>query len=130
MRTLRLLAAIAIATVTWFAVLKGALLLLEELWPAYSAAHSERAYTLSMLLVRLVIFALTTAATAVVATVISREAWMPWLAGAILLAASIPDHLFPGYVWDDFPVWYHLAYLAYVLPVAWFAGRVVQGQRI
>ena len=76
-----------------------------------------------MLLVRLVIFALTTAITSAVATVIAQQAWMPWVVGAIVLAASIPDHLYPGFVWDAFPVWYHLTYLAYVVPVAWAGGR-------
>ena len=47
---------------------------------------------------------------------------MPWLAGGIMLAASIPDHLYPGWLWDAYPAWYHLTYLAYIVPVAWIAG--------
>ena len=30
------------------------------------------------------------------------------LAGVIILAVSIPDHLYPGHLWDAFPAWYHV----------------------
>lgn len=122
----RVIAAIALGGATWLAVLRGSMFLLQQAWPEYAAAHPERAYTLAMLWVRLAIFAATTALTAAVATRVARVAWMPWVAGALLFLASVPDHLYPGFVWDEFPVWYHLSYLAYLFPVAWLAGQLAK----
>jgi hypothetical protein len=45
-----------------------------------------------------------------------------WI-GGLFLALSTPIHLFR--VWDDYPVWYHLLYLTYIVPLAWLGGRLV-----
>jgi len=113
-----------LAAVTSWVVLQGSFFLLKLAWPEYALAYPTRAYTVPMLLVRLVVFAAMIGATSVVATRVSRESVMPWGTGLIVLAVSIPDHLYPGYLWDAFPAWYHLSYLASILPVAVFAGRV------
>lgn len=49
-----------------------------------------------------------------------------WLTGAFFVAVSIPDHLYPGFVWNDYPVWYHAVYLSYLVPVAGLAGTVTR----
>lgn len=47
------------------------------------------------------------------------------MVGGIVLACSIRPHLFPGFVWDAYPVWYHLTYRVSILPIALLAGRSV-----
>ena len=65
-------------------------------------------------------------ATSAVATVVAGDKRFAWIAGGLILALSIPSHLYPGYVWDDYPAWYHIVYLLSILPIAVFAGRSVQ----
>ncbi len=93
-------------------------------WPAYAAAEPTRAYTLTMLWSRLVAGAVITSISAIVATRVAndrgRAAW--WL-GALFLAVSLPHHVFD--VWSEYPVWYHLLYLGYLVPIAGISGRVV-----
>jgi len=79
-----------------------------------------------MLLVRLLIFSSMIAATSAAATLVARDKRFPWIAGGLILAFSLPDHFYPGYVWDDYPVWYHIVYLLSILPIAVIAGTGVQ----
>lgn len=44
---------------------------------------------------------------------------------ALLLATGIPVQIS---VWETLPVWYHLAFLAALVPMTWAGGRLV-GQR-
>ena len=119
----RLAGAIALGAVTWFATLGAAFIVLRHGWPAYLAAEPEKAYTLPMLLSRLFIYASTIAAASGVAARSAGDERLAWLAGAIILLGSVPSHVYPGYVWDDYPTWYHLFYLASILPISWLAGR-------
>ena len=64
------------------------------------------------------------AATSAVATRVSGNKHIPWVAGGLILALSIPPHLYPGSVWDDYPAWYHIVYLLSILPIALGAGRL------
>jgi hypothetical protein len=95
-----------------------------RLWPAYAAADPSRAYTLVMLVSRLTAAACITCLAAVVATRVAhddeRAAW--WL-GVLFLSISLPHHVFN--VWAQYPVWYHLVYLGYLVPVAGLTGRLV-----
>ena len=36
---------------------------------------------------------------------------------------SVVDHYM---VWDQFPIWYHLLYLAYIVPIAMLGARMVR----
>lgn len=93
------------------------------LWPAYAIAEPTRAYSLVMLISRLTAGACIVVLAAIAATRASRDdgrsAW--WL-GALFFVVSFVHHVFQ--VWAEYPVWYHLLYLAYLLPLSGFAGRV------
>ncbi len=39
---------------------------------------------------------------------------LPWVVGAILLVAFIPEHIL---IWVKFPVWYHLVFLVTLAPL-------------
>jgi hypothetical protein len=121
---LRFGAALAGGCVTALAIALTATLAARTLWPAYAAAEPRKAYTLVMLVVRLAVGASCAAGSAGVATIIARDTGRAaWWLGGFLLAISLPMHLY--YEWADFPVWYHLLYLFYLMPIAGLTGRAV-----
>ena len=126
---LRFVAALALGWATSWAVLNGGFAMLRMIWPGYALAEPEKAYTLAMLFVRLLIFSSMIAATSGVATLVIGDKRVAWIAGGLILALSIPAHLYPGYVWDDYPAWYHIVYLLSILPIAVFAGRSIRRLR-
>lgn len=79
-----------------------------------------------MLGCRLLIYWSTIVATSAVAAALARDRRLAWFAGGIIFAFSIPPHFYPGTVWDDYPAWYHLLYLALILPFSWIGGRVAK----
>ena len=95
------------------------------LWPEYAAAEPHKHYTLTMLFARLAVGALSAAVAACGATAVAgdkgRAGW--WL-GGLFVVISLPGHLYPGYVWNDYPVWYHLVYLSYLVPVTGLTARL------
>lgn len=126
MSVLRLVAGVAAGWGTAWVVLAGGFTLLRAVWPDYALADPEKAYTLTMLFVRLLIFSSMIAAAAGVATVVAGDKRVAWIAGGLILAVSIPPHLYPGTVWDDYPVWYHFVYLLSILPIAVLAGGLAR----
>ncbi len=122
----RRVAGLALGCATSWVVLTGGFALLRASWPDYVLADPEKDYTLTMLFVRLFIFSSMIAATSGVATLVAGDKRFAWIAGAVILALSIPPHLYPGYVWDDYPAWYHIVYLVSIVPIAGIAGRSVQ----
>jgi len=85
-------------------------------WPGYEAVEKSLAFSLDMLIARLVLGAAATLAAGFVAALVSRKA-VAWVAG-LLLAIFIPVHYS---LWDRFPAWYHLVFL-FSLPVLTYAG--------
>ncbi len=102
---LRILAGLVLGWATSLAILSGGFTLLRAVWSDYAAADPQKAYSLTMLFVRLLIFSSMIAATSGVATLVAGDKPIPWIAGGSVLALSIPPHLYPGYVWDDYPAW-------------------------
>ena len=119
---LRFVLAVAIGSVVFFGVLRIDFWILKTIWADYAAAAPDRAYTLPMLLVRLVVFGLAIALASIAATRVSAIPRMPWIAGIVIFLVSIPDHFYPGWVWIYYPAWYHYAYLASIVPIAVIAG--------
>ncbi|MFY7922397.1 MAG: hypothetical protein ACOVSI_08280 [Gemmatimonas sp.] len=96
--------------------------LVRRLWPAYVLAEPTKAYTLPMLLARLTVGACCMASAAWVATRVARDTGTAaWWLGGLVLAISTWEHL--ARVWADYPWWYHLGYLLYLVPVAVVSGR-------
>jgi hypothetical protein len=123
---LRFIAGLAAGWATSWVVLNGAFALLRTLWSDYGLAEPEKAYTLVMLFARLLVFSAMIAATSGVAALVAGDKRVSWVAGGIILALSLPPHLYPGYVWDDYPAWYHIVYLLSILPISVFGGRWIQ----
>jgi hypothetical protein len=117
-RGLRILVAIGAGALTWHLVLGASMGILRLLWPAYDAAYPERDYTLAMLWVRLVVFSVTVIATSTTAVLVGRDERLAWLSGLAILGFSIPPHFYPGYIWLEYPPWYHYAWLLSIVPLA------------
>jgi hypothetical protein len=124
MKILRIVAAVLVGAVVSRIVLDGGSMLIRTAWPAYAVAEPDRAYSLAMLFVRLVMFSTMIAAVSASGTLVARDHRFSWLAGSIILAISIPPHLYPGHVWEFYPPWYHIVYLVSILPIAFSAGHL------
>ena len=46
--------------------------------------------------------------------------------GVLLLVVFIPQHVM---LWDKFPVWYHLTFLASLVPLAYLGGKIASQAR-
>ena len=126
-RTLRLGAALVAGCATASAIALTAAFLARNLWPEYAAAEPQKAYTLVMLVSRLTVGAFCAASAGCVTTIIARDngkaAW--WL-GGLFLAISLPIHLYR--VWAGYPLWYHILYLSYLVPLAGLTGRAISSR--
>ncbi len=124
-RVSRFIMSLALGCGIAVAIATAGVLLARSLWPQYAAAEPHKHYTLIMLIARLAVGALSVAAAACGATAFAgdreRTAW--WL-GGLFLVLSIPNHLYSGYVWNDYPIWYHFVYLSYLVPVAGLTPRL------
>lgn len=115
---MRVLVAIGAGALAWHLVLGTSMGILRLLWPAYDAAYPERDYTLAMLCVRLAIFSTTTIVTGIAAVVVGRDERLAGVAGLAILGLSIPPHLYPGYIWNEYPAWYHYTWLLSIVPLS------------
>jgi hypothetical protein len=112
-------AAVAAGLIVWTAVATLANLVVRVGWPAYAEVEVAMAFTLPMLVLRLLIGALASlcagAITALVAR--TRRFAVPILAG-VLFILFVPVHYS---LWSRFPVWYHAVFLLSLLALP-FAG--------
>ena len=121
---LRFVLSLVLGCVIAVAIAGAVVMAARTLWHGYAAAEPHKQYTLTMLLTRLAVGALSAAGASCGTTVTAgdngRAAW--WL-GGLFFAVSVPGHLYPGYVWSDYPIWYHLVYLSYLVPVTGLTAR-------
>jgi hypothetical protein len=120
---LRLIAAFVAGCLTAVAIALAITGIARIIWPAYAAAEPRKTYSFAMLVSRLLVGAICTAVAACVASIIVRDNGKVacWL-GMLFLIVSLPDHLYR--VWPEYPVWYHVLYLSYLVPIAAITGRV------
>jgi hypothetical protein len=92
--------------------------------PGYHASEPDFTFTLTMMISRLTIAALTSlAAGAVVRAVAPGSVLAPWVVGIILLALFIPVHVHIG---ERLPLWYHLTFLVTLVPLVWAGAKLAQ----
>jgi hypothetical protein len=91
-------------------------------WPAYASVADAMTFTLPMLIARLSIGAFATLATGMAAAAIAPRSMVARvMPGVVLLMAFIPVHIA---LWDKFPVWYHLTFLASLVPLTCIGGTI------
>ncbi len=89
--------------------------------PGYTAAEHTLDFTLTMKIARLTMAAATSLLAGVATRAIAPSSrWAPWIAGGVLLLLFLPQHI---YIWDKFPVWYHLSFLMPLVPLVVLGAR-------
>jgi hypothetical protein len=111
--------------VTWIVVVTALNFGLRHGWHDYAAVEKAMTFTLPMMAARLAISALSSLASGLVAAVIDKGGWAALASGAVLLLLFLPVHY---WIWDKFPIWYHLTFLT-SLPLLSFAGGSLRGAR-
>ncbi len=120
----RTLLALVAALVSWIVVATLLDMLLRHLLTGYRAAEPTLDFTVGMMLARLVLAALSSlVAGAVAAWVAPADHRPPWIAGLILLAMFLPEHV---KIWHSLPVWYHLTFLVTLVPLVMLGARLVR----
>jgi len=106
----------------WVAVASIGGLAIRASWPAYAGVEAAMAFTLSMLLARLLISCVATLACGLVTAVVAPRSKVPVLITALLLLGSfIPVHV---RLWDKFPAWYHLMFLLSLVPLTYLGAML------
>lgn len=108
--------------VVWVIVVIVAGMIMRGAWPEYARVADAMTFTLPMMFARLVIGGLATLAAGLVTALVARRSMLAKLMpGVLLLVAFIPQHVM---LWDKFPVWYHLTFLASLVPLTYLGGKI------
>jgi hypothetical protein len=111
----RSILAVIAGLVTWILVASVLDRGLRALLEGYALAEPEMTFTLGMMASRLILAVVSSLAAGAVAGALAPAGRrMPWVLGAILLAAFLPEHV---KLWNVFPVWYHLTFLVTLVPL-------------
>jgi len=101
--------------VVWFVVASIGNVLFRMSWPGYAQVEAAMTFTLAMLVGRLLLGVLSSLCGGFVVAWIARgNATATWILGIVLTVFFVPVHY--GLL-DKFPIWYHLVFLASLLPV-------------
>jgi hypothetical protein len=92
-------------------------------WPEYDAAVPSIVFTLPMMFARLGEGAITTVAGGIINRLIARGSlWPAAVQGVVILLLFLPTHY---KLWHNFPIWYHLTFLGYLIPLTVLGAALV-----
>ena len=112
---IRIIASIVCGVVAWFIVATIGNLVIRLSWPDYVAVETSMAFTLPMMLARLLVSAVASLAAGALTAWIARGNRKAVMGVGILLTLLfIPIHY---NLWDKFPLWYHAAFLISIFPL-------------
>jgi hypothetical protein len=118
-----ILAAIA-GLVAWIVVGQLGDMLIRVLLPRYAAAEPAMAFTLPMMISRLILGALSSVAAGYLCSVLARgRREAVFGLAAVLLAGFVYMHI--G-LWPRFPVWYHAFFLLTLVPFVLLGARAAR----
>jgi hypothetical protein len=124
---LRTLASIVAGLVTWGLVVTVLDFALRAGIPGYHAAEPALAFTLPMKIARLLEAAITSVVAGyVIAVIAPASRYAPWIAGIVLLAVFVPEHIHIG---SKLPLWYHLAFLVTLAPLIAAGAQLYRPKR-
>jgi hypothetical protein len=105
------------------------LYLLRISWADYAISNKDKSYTLIMLLSRLFVGIIAAIVAGISATKIANDnGKSAWYVGAIVFCVAAYDHFFR--IWNDYPAWYHFAYLLPLLPVIGLSGYFIHKRKL
>ncbi len=117
----RLIGGVIAGVVGWIVIVTILNLIPRYGWHDYAAVERAMTFTLPMMATRLSMSGIASLASGFVAAWIEKGRWAAPISGAILLLMFIPVHYA---MWDKFPVWYHLTFLASLPLLGWAGGRL------
>jgi hypothetical protein len=118
----RKIAGVVAGLVIWIVIALVVGEIMRASWPAYASVAPAMAFTLPMKLARLAIGALATLAAGGATALIACSTTAVLVTGALLLVVFIPQHIS---LWDKFPIWYHLTFLASLVPLSFAGSQIV-----
>jgi hypothetical protein len=111
----------------WLVIVGVAGAIMRQSWPAYASVADIMTFTLPMLIARLSISSVATLVTGLVtASIIPLSGLARLMPGVLLLVGFIPVHIM---LWEKFPVWYHLTFLASLVPLTYLGGAMARPVR-
>ncbi|HEX3431895.1 MAG TPA: hypothetical protein VHT03_13525 [Rhizomicrobium sp.] len=120
---LRNIGAIVAGLVAWIVIVSVMDRLMRLAWPDYAAVVPTMAFTLPMMFARLSEAAITTFAAGAINRLIARTPlWPATVQGVIILLVFLPEHY---KLWHNFPVWYHLTFLGFLVPLTVLGAALV-----
>ena len=112
---LRMILGIVAGFVAWFVLASIGNVAFRVSWPAYAQVEPSMTFTLTMLVSRLLLGVLSSLCGGFVAAWLARaNVNAATILGVVLTVIFIPIHY--G-LWNEFPIWYHLLFLASLLPL-------------
>ncbi len=122
----KLLGAAVAGIVVWFVVATVIDRGMRAAWPAYAEVWVAMTFTTPMLVARLLIGAVCSVVGGLSAGAIARQGRR----GAttlvvLLLLVFVPEHV---HLWDRFPVWYHVIFLASLAIGPLVGARLIRGR--
>jgi hypothetical protein len=118
---MRLIGGVIAGVVAWIAIVTLLNLGLRNGWPDYAAVEKAMMFTLPMMASRLAMSGISSLAAGLVSAWIEKGRRAPLVSGAVLLLLFLPIHYS---LWDRFPVWYHLTFLASLPLFGWVGGML------
>ncbi len=120
---LRSILAVIVAVITWFLVATILNLLLRALLPGYTTAEINFAFTLPMMLCRLLLGLISSVCAGLVCAWITDRNIAAKITAGIMVALFIPAHYM---LWNKFPIWYHLFFLITLAPTVLLGAALVR----
>jgi hypothetical protein len=118
---IRLIGAIVGGFFAWWVVATIGNLAFRQLWPGYTAVEASMAFSLSMMVGRILLgFVCSLCAGAVAAWIAKGNGKAAIGLGVLLTLFFIPVHY--G-LFDKFPLWYHAVFLASLFPLTVLGAR-------
>jgi hypothetical protein len=104
------------------------LYLLKISWTDYAIASIDKSYTIEMLLCRLAAGIIAAIVTGVVTTKIANDnGRSAWLVGIFVFCVAAFIHFVQ--IWNDYPAWYHFAYVVPIVPVVGLSGFFIRSKQ-
>jgi hypothetical protein len=122
---IKIIAGIVAGLVAWTIVATIGNLMFRVAWPGYAEAEVSMMFTLAMMVARLLLGALSSlCAGFVVAWITKRNGTGAKVLGIVVTAMFFPVHYL---LWDKFPIWYHVIFLASLFPLTLLGAKLAQG---
>src|ERR1700741_427624 len=116
----RLIGAIVVGVIAWFAMVTAINFGLRFGWAEYASVEKAMPFTLPMMIARLAMSVVASLVSGWIAAAVARGnrsfGGAAFLSGLALMGLFVPVHY---WVWSKFPVWYHVTFLLSLPILSW-----------